>query len=75
MIKKNELKDILAISNSKINLTCDIWTSLSKDPYFEVTCHFITNGWISEYLLDIIYFPHPHDASFINNAVLKVGFF
>ncbi|RNA00718.1 zinc finger BED domain-containing 1-like [Brachionus plicatilis] len=70
--KKNELKDILEISISKINLKCDIWTSLSKDPYLAITCHFITNDWkLNEYLLDIIYFPHPHDASFIRNTVLE----
>ncbi|RNA21346.1 zinc finger BED domain-containing 1-like [Brachionus plicatilis] len=62
--KKNELKDILAINISKINLTCHIWTSLSKHPYIAVTCHFISNDWrLNEYLLDIIYFPHPHDAN------------
>ena len=48
---------------SKINLTCDIWTSLLVDPYLGITAHYVDADWIMRgHILDVSLFPHPHDS-------------
>ena len=58
----------------KINLTCDGWVSLSKEPYITITCHFIDNEWKRlNFVLDFFFFPHPHDFYNISESIIEVN--
>jgi len=71
--KKKEIKNRLSKLRSKINMTTDIWTSFKKDPFISVTCHFVDEEWkLRSFLLDVFYFPHPHDGSFCLEALHDV---
>ncbi|RNA20434.1 zinc finger BED domain-containing 4-like, partial [Brachionus plicatilis] len=62
----NNIKEMLKSIISKIHVTIDIWTSHCNEPYMSVTVHFVTNNWkLTSMLLNVFYFPHPHDAIFI----------
>jgi hypothetical protein len=69
-----EIKNIMKIA-SKINLTCDIWTSIVIDPYLGVTAHYVDSDWqMRSHILDVSLFPHPHDSLSIKNAIKEVKF-
>lgn len=71
--KKKEVKAKLSSINSKINITTDIWTSATKEPYISVTGHFIDEKWnLNSVLLDVFYFPHPHDGVYCFDVVKEV---
>ena len=58
----------------KINLTCDGWVSISKEPYITITCHFIDNEWKRQnFVLDFFFFPHPHDSFNISESIKEVN--
>ena len=51
----------------KLNLTTDIWTSISNDAYLCLTGHWIDQKWkLQKTVLQMIEFPHPHDNAEIS---------
>lgn len=69
----NDVKVMVRTIRAKVHITIDIWTSPCSDPYMSVTLHFVDNQWkLTSLLLDIFYFPHPHDASFIFENLNRV---
>lgn len=61
--KKSNIKNIILIAKSKLNVTMDSWTSIAKDPYMAFTAHFVDSDCSPvSILLDLVYFPHPHNA-------------
>lgn len=72
----NNIKEMLKSIISKIHVTIDIWTSHCNEPYMSVTVHFVNNNWkLTSMLLDVFYFPHPHDAIFILENLNRVIIF
>ena len=68
------LKRFFASCESKINLTLDIWSSIASEPYIAFTAHLIDNTWtLRSFLLDIYYFPFPHDGKSIAFAIYDVN--
>ena len=74
-VKKEEIKKLLKTSK-KVNLTSDIWSSITMEPYISLTAHFVTDNWkMINILLDISYFPHPHDGPSISEQLTEVTIF
>ena len=70
-----DVKDMVKTIRAIVHITTDIWTSISSEPYMSVTVHFVNNQWkLTSMLLDIFYFPHPHDSSFILENMNRVIF-
>jgi hypothetical protein len=58
-----------------VSLTCDLWTSRSKQGFFAVTCHFITSSFeMIEVTLAIRYIPYPHTANAIQELLEEIIF-
>lgn len=69
----NKIKTLIKETKSKINLTTDAWVSQSNEPFIVITSHFIDNSYVQRNLvLDFFYFPHPHDAYNISEAIRQV---
>jgi hypothetical protein len=70
----NKIKYIIK-NVSKVNLTCDIWSSLVLDPFLGITAHYVDSDWIMRsHILDVSLFPHPHDNLSIIRAIKDVNF-
>ena len=71
-VKQVKLKEMLKSAN-KVSLTCDLWTSCAMEPYLGITCHFVNseNEMVST-LLNVSYFPHPHEAQCIQSEIEEV---
>ena len=71
--KYNKLKELLKykikIKGIWLALTCDGWTSTSKDSYLSLTCHFFSSEWERE---DILLALHPLTASHTAEYLLTV---
>ncbi|GBC39634.2 zinc finger BED domain-containing protein RICESLEEPER 2-like [Rhizophagus irregularis DAOM 181602=DAOM 197198] len=56
---------------ASVSLTCDLWTSRSKQGFLGVTCHFITPDFeIREITLAIQYLEYPHTGNAIQQAAI-----
>ena len=67
-----EIKSIVK-NASKINLSCDIWTSIVIDPYLGITAHYVDYDWVMRsHILDVSLFPHPHDSANIKIAIKTI---
>lgn len=56
-----------------VSLTCDLWTSRSKQGFLAVTCHFITAQFeMKEITLAICYVPYPHTANAIQQFLENI---
>ena len=72
---KNQLKQYIHENASSVSLTCDLWTSCSKQGFLGITCHFITPDFeMREITLAIRYMPYPHTGDAIQIALEKVVF-
>ena len=71
--QSKKLKDYLSKLKSKVSLTTDGWKSTAGEPYIVVTCHFIDNFKVVSFVLDFVYFPHPHDAVCIADLLKEVS--
>ena len=72
--QSKKLKDYLSKLKSKVSLTTDGWKSTAGEPYIVVTCHLIDNFKVVSFVLDFVYFPHPHDAFCIAELLKEVSF-
>ncbi|CAB5187647.1 unnamed protein product [Rhizophagus irregularis] len=69
---KNKLKQYIHENAASVSLTCDLWTSRSKQGFLGVTCHFITPDFeIREITLAIQYLEYPHTGNAIQQALEK----
>ena len=71
--QSKKLKYYLFKLKSKVSLTTDGWKSTAGEPYIVVTCHFIDNFKVVSFVLDFVYFPHPHDAVWIAELLKEVS--
>ncbi|GBC42762.2 zinc finger BED domain-containing protein 1-like [Rhizophagus irregularis DAOM 181602=DAOM 197198] len=70
---KNKLKQYIHENAASVSLTCDLWTSRSKQGFLGVTCHFITPDFeMREITLAIQYMPYPHTGEAIQHALEKI---
>ncbi|CAB4484925.1 unnamed protein product [Rhizophagus irregularis] len=70
---KNKLKQYIHENAVSVSLTCDLWTSRSKQSFLGVTCHFITPDFeIKEITLAIQYLEYPHTGDAIQQALEKI---
>src|SRR6266540_921067 len=68
-----QINNYLQLSNSKISLTIDMWTSISALGILAVTVHFINDNWMFEhFVLDVLYLSSPHNAIIIKNAIIEI---
>ena len=68
---RDQLKLLLKTAQS-ISLTTDLWTSRSKHGYLGLTATWINKDFeIMDVLLEISYFPTPHTARAITEAIKK----
>jgi hypothetical protein len=68
---RNKLKQLLKTAQS-ISLTTDLWSSRSKHGYLGLTATWINQDFeIMDVLLEISYFPTPHTAIAITDAIKK----
>jgi hypothetical protein len=68
---KDKLKLLLKTANS-ISLTTDLWSSRAKHGYLGLTATWINKNFeIIDVLLEISYFPSPHTAEAISEAIRK----
>ncbi|CAG8438856.1 3368_t:CDS:2 [Scutellospora calospora] len=57
----------------KVLITCDIWSSITKQSYLGVTVHFINSEWQLRYfLLDLLPLTEQHTAVNIQQAIIQV---
>ena len=72
---KKKLKQYIHENANSVSLTCDLWTSRSKQGFLGVTCHFITPDFeMREITLAIQYMPYPHTGDAIQQALEKIIF-
>jgi hypothetical protein len=72
---KRQLKQYIHSNANSVSLTCDLWTSRSKQGFLSATCHFITPDFeMKEITLAIQYMPYPHTGDAIQKALEKVIF-
>ena len=72
---KKKLKQYIHENANSASLTCDLWTSCSKQGFLGVTCHFITPDFeMREITLAIQYMPYPHTGDAIQQALEKIIF-
>src|SRR5262249_51165852 len=65
---KNILNEAISVS-----ITCDLWTSRSKQGFLGVTCHYITESFeFKEIILAIKYLQHPHTANRIQEVLEEI---
>lgn len=70
---RNQLVQYIQKNASFVSLTCDLWTSRSKQGFLGVTCHFITpNFEMKEITLAIRYMPYPHTGEAIQQVLEKI---
>ena len=68
---RDKLKQLLKTTQS-ISLTTDLWSSRSKHGYLGLTATWINQNFeIMDVLLEISYFPTPHTANAITDAIKK----
>jgi hypothetical protein len=74
-VLKENIKENLNHVNSKVSLTCDIWSSISGHPYLAITVHFINEEFqMKNFLLDFDLIPFPHDGQQICNKIKEILF-
>ncbi|GBC42544.2 zinc finger BED domain-containing protein 4-like [Rhizophagus irregularis DAOM 181602=DAOM 197198] len=70
---KNKLKQYIHENAASVSLTCDLWTSRSKQGFLGVICHFITPDFeMREITLAIQYMSYPHTGEAIQHALEKI---
>ncbi|GBC12604.1 zinc finger BED domain-containing protein 1-like [Rhizophagus irregularis DAOM 181602=DAOM 197198] len=70
---KKQLKQYIHENSNSVSLTCDLWTSRSKQGFLGITCHFITPDFeMREITLAIQYMPYPHTGDAIQKTLEKV---
>ncbi|GES81124.1 zinc finger BED domain-containing protein 4-like [Rhizophagus clarus] len=70
---QKQLKQYIHENSSSVSLTCDLWTSRSKQGFFGVTCHLITPDFeMKEITLAIRYMPYPHTGDAIQKELEKI---
>ncbi len=76
VLKENKfIKQNLNHVNSKVSLTCDIWSSINGRPYLAITVHFIDEKFqMKNFLLDFYLIPFPHDGQQICNKIKEILF-
>ncbi|GES83504.1 zinc finger BED domain-containing protein 4-like [Rhizophagus clarus] len=70
---QKQLKQYIHENSSSVSLTCDLWTSRSKQGFLGVTCHLITPDFeMKEITLAIRYMPYPHTGDAIQKELEKI---
>ena len=70
---QKQLKQYIHENSNSVSLTCDLWTSRSKQGFLGVTCHLITPDFeMKEITLAIRYMPYPHTGDTIQKELESV---
>jgi hypothetical protein len=70
---KNQLVQFIQENAKFVSLTCNLWTSRSKQGFLDVTCHFITpNFEMKEITLAIRYMPYLHTGKVIQQVLEEI---
>ncbi len=68
---KDEVKAALKRAHGTV-LTTDVWTSRSTEAYLTVSCHFIDNWKMQEFVLGTRCFPGQHTADNISLQLKRI---
>ena len=69
---KYKLKEMFS-NVKKLSLTCDLWTSPNSMSIFGVTCHWISNDWVLQYiLLDAVKIEGDHSGINIGDHLIEI---
>lgn len=76
--KKLQIRDVIDRVEGKVNITTDLWTSMSMQPFLGVTVHFVDGEWRARSLvLAMEPFKAPHNRNrvheMITHALLEFG--
>jgi hypothetical protein len=72
-VLKENIKENLNHVNSKVSLTCDIWSSISGHPYLAIAVHFINEKFrMKNFLLDFDLIHFPRDGQQICNKIKEI---
>ncbi|KAL0228016.1 hypothetical protein RCL1_004159 [Eukaryota sp. TZLM3-RCL] len=68
--KRLAIKNFLIVNESRMSLTCDLWTSGAQVPFLGITAHLIDKDFIlKSFVLDMKMLPHPHSAVDIADSI------
>ncbi|CAG8724028.1 5206_t:CDS:2 [Dentiscutata erythropus] len=72
--RKNLIRTILQNAESRISLTCDMWTSLQQLGYLAITAHFLDKKWnlVSLLISFELLLPYSHTGANIRNCIKTV---
>jgi hypothetical protein len=73
MLEKHKVKSLLNVCPGRINLTSDLWTSLTTDGYICLTAHFIDNNLVlSKRVLSFSFMPPPHNGASLAEKIYSL---
>ncbi|CAG8790040.1 26830_t:CDS:2, partial [Dentiscutata erythropus] len=71
--RKNLIRTILQNAESRISLTCDVWTSLQQLEYLTITAYFLDEKWnLISLLISFELLSYPHTGANIGNCIKTV---